>query len=320
MEEVKMKTFWQESILPMLCRYIEVPAVSPHFDPKWESHGHIQQAVHLATVWCEQFAHELNAMVVVHSIEGRTPVLFIDIPGDPNINDRTTLLYGHLDKQPPMEGWDEGLGPWTPVARQTDDGRHRLFGRGGADDGYAVFAGMSAIVLLRRQGYKLGRCVILIETAEESGSPDLPIYLEALKAEIGTPGLIIALDSGCGTYDRLWLTTSLLFVIAGVLRVDVLTQAVHSGDAGGIVPDSFRIARFLLDRLEDSSDGNILVSGLKNGVVSSDEIAIYANKSAEAMGEDVLSHYPWASEQFRDGVRNQVDAHARVKTNSDFMR
>jgi len=318
--QIEIGNFWVGQILTQLMDYIQIEAVSPHFDPQWEARGNIHQVVLLAREWCNQFVPYLHATVEVHQIDGRTPVLLIDIPGEEGTDNKTTLLYGHLDKQPPMDGWDEGLGPWTPVLRTHEDGSMRLYGRGGADDGYAVFAAMCAVVNARQQGHKTGRCVILIETAEESGSPDLPIYLGALKDKIGSPGLIIALDSGCGTYDRLWLTTSLRGVVVGTLRVDVLTQAVHSGDAGGIVPDSFRIARALLDRIEDPDTGLITLNELRNQVVSEDEIAYYTSNAALALGEDALLHFPWISDELREDVRQQGGRFEHEGTGSDFIR
>ena len=180
----------------------------------------------------------------------RTPLIFIEIPGDPR---ETILLYGHLDKQPEMSGWRSGLDPWKPVIEGD-----RLYGRGAADDGYALFACLAAIGALQAQGVPHARCVIVIEACEESGSFDLPPYIEHLAARIGTPGLVIALDSGCATYDQLWCTTSLRGLAGGTFMVEILSEGVHSGDAGGIVPSTFRIARQLLSRIEEEDSGLIM--------------------------------------------------------------
>jgi acetylornithine deacetylase/succinyl-diaminopimelate desuccinylase-like protein len=239
---------WNTSILAELERYIRIPAKSPHFDPRWQDNGYIDEAVSQAEAWCREQAGEDMQLEVVR-LPGRTPVLLMEISGSA---EGTVLLYGHLDKQPEMTGWTDGLGPWKPVIR---DGK--LYGRGGADDGYAVFASLTAILALREQKLPHARCVILIETCEESGSYDLPHYIRHLSDRIGEPELVICLDSGCGNYDQLWCTTSLRGIASGVLQVDILDEGVHSGDAGGVVPSSFRILRQLLDRLEESGTGNI---------------------------------------------------------------
>ena len=186
--------------------------------------------------------------------QGRTPLIFIEVPGEAP---GTILMYGHLDKQPEMQGWAEGTGPWVPVRK--DD---KLYGRGGADDGYAMFAALPALLALKEQGIAHGRAVIIIEASEESGSPDLPFYIDHLAARIGTPDLVVCLDSGCGNYEQLWLTTSLRGMVIGNLTVRVLTEGVHSGAASGIVPSSFRILRSLLSRIEDEATGRMTLPEL----------------------------------------------------------
>jgi acetylornithine deacetylase/succinyl-diaminopimelate desuccinylase-like protein len=239
---------WDDSIVPTLVDYIRIPNKSPLFDPGWQESGHMDRAVDLIAGWCRD--HPVAGMTLeVVRLEGRTPVILIDVPGD---SDDTVLLYGHLDKQPEMTGWSEGLGPWEPVIRGD-----RLYGRGGADDGYAAFASLTALRALEEQGIPRARCVVLIEAAEESGSPDLPAYMDALSDRIGTPSLVICLDSGCGNYEQLWCTTSLRGLLIATLTVDILNEGVHSGDAGGVVPSSFRILRTLLSRLEDEQTGDI---------------------------------------------------------------
>ncbi|MGZ7079175.1 MAG: M20/M25/M40 family metallo-hydrolase, partial [Thermoanaerobaculia bacterium] len=234
---------WTSTILPTLQDYIRIPNQSPIFDPEWRRNGHMHRAVDLARRWVEQ--QKLPGLrIEVKEIKDRTPLIYIEIDGDPR---STVLMYGHLDKQPAMIGWEPGLDAWTPVLR---DGR--LYGRGAADDGYAIFAATAAVRALKQSNTKHSRIVVLIECAEESGSPDLPAYIDLLAKEIGTPRLIVCLDSGCGNYDQLWMTTSLRGAVVGNLHVEVLTEGVHSGDAGGIVPSSFRIIRILLDRLEDA--------------------------------------------------------------------
>jgi acetylornithine deacetylase/succinyl-diaminopimelate desuccinylase-like protein len=238
---------WDSRIVPTLEEYIRIPAKSPGFDREWQAHGHLDEAVELAARWARQRPVEgLEAEVV--RLPGRTPVLLTEIRGSV---DETVLLYGHLDKQPEMVGWSEGLGPWTPVRRGD-----RLYGRGAVDDGYAVFAALTAVESLQAQGVPHARCVILVETCEESGSADLPAYMDALRGRIGTPALVVCLDSSCGNYEQLWTATSLRGLVGGELSVEVLGEGIHSG-ASGIVPSSFRILRQLLSRLEDERTGEI---------------------------------------------------------------
>jgi acetylornithine deacetylase/succinyl-diaminopimelate desuccinylase-like protein len=240
---------WEEDVLPALTRYIAIPAKSPAFDPDWAAHGHIDQAVTLIEEWCRRRPIEGLTLETVR-LPGRTPLILVEVPG---ASPETVLLYGHCDKQPEMVGWSPGLGPWTPVRRGD-----RLYGRGAQDDGYAVFCALTAIEAVQRAGLSHARCLVLIEACEESGSPDLPAYMEALASRLGEPDLVIGLDSGCGNYEQLWGTTSLRGLINGVLTVEVLTEGVHSGAASGIVPSSFRIARQLLSRLEDERTGAIV--------------------------------------------------------------
>jgi acetylornithine deacetylase/succinyl-diaminopimelate desuccinylase-like protein len=239
---------WQDDVVPALTRYIEIPAKSPAFDPEWAAHGHIDRAVSLIEEWSRGRPIE-GLTVETFRLPGRTPVMLLDVPGSAP---ETVLLYGHCDKQPEMVGWAPGLGPWTPVRRGD-----RLYGRGAQDDGYAVFCALTAIEAVQRAGAPHARLLVLIEASEESGSADLPAYMESLAARIGEPDLVICLDSGCGNYDQLWGTTSLRGIINGLLTVEVLAEGVHSGAASGIVPSSFRIARQLLSRLEDERTGAI---------------------------------------------------------------
>ncbi len=273
---------WDGSILPRLMEYIRIPNKSPHFDADWRANGHMENAVGLAEAWCrEQRIRGLSVEVV--RLENRTPVLFMEIPGQ---SDATVLLYGHLDKQPEMTGWREGLGPWTPVVEGD-----RLYGRGGADDGYAVFASLTAIRALQEQGMAHARCVVLIECCEESGSYDLPRYVEALRERIGDPSLVVCLDSGCGNYEQLWCTTSLRGMIGGTLTVEVLKEGVHSGDASGVVPSSFRILRRLLDRLEDTQTGQVRLPELEAEIPKSRRRQ--AARAAQMLGDSVHARFPF---------------------------
>src|SRR6201996_7681782 len=235
---------WDDEIVPQLIEYIRIPNKSPMFDPKWVEHGYMDAAVKLMETWARSKLSSLpGATLEVVRLEGRTPLIYIEVPGQ---NDDTVVLYGHLDKQPEMTGWAEGLGPWTPVIKGD-----KLYGRGGADDGYAIYGALTAILALKEQGVAHARCVVLIEACEESGSPDLPFYVDHLGARMGDPSLVVCLDSGCGDYERMWLPTSLRGLMAGALTVQVLDEGVHSDDASGVVASSFRILRHLLNRLED---------------------------------------------------------------------
>jgi len=254
MDKRALETFtgalWEDAIVPALSEYIKIPNKSPAFDPDWERHGYMRDAVALFERWAREHIAPLGAALEVVQLPGRTPVILIDVPGSAR---GTVLLYGHLDKQPEMAGWAGGYGPWKP--RRDGD---KLYGRGGADDGYAMFASIAALRALAGQKIPHARCVILIEACEESGSYDLPFYVDHLAERIGDPSLVICLDSGCGDYERLWLTTSLRGIAMGNLTVRVLEEGVHSGDASGIVPSSFRILRGLLSRLEDEKTGALL--------------------------------------------------------------
>lgn len=277
---------WDQRIVPALTDYIAVPAKSPMFDADWATHGLIDRVVRDAAAWVESRRVPGLRLEVVR-LEGRTPVIFFDIPATRAGAGDTVLLYGHLDKQPEFNGWRRDLGPWTP---KYENGL--LYGRGGADDGYAVYAAISAIKALQAQGLPHPRCVGLIETCEESGSYDLPAYLDALRPRLGQVGLVVCLDSGAGNYDQLWLTTSLRGMVSGVLKVEILTEGIHSGDASGLVPSSFRILRQVLDRLEDSKTGDLLPQSFHCEVPVSrlDQ----ARVTAGILGDEVWRRMPWA--------------------------
>ncbi|MBK8063963.1 MAG: M20 family metallopeptidase [Betaproteobacteria bacterium] len=281
---------WDERIIPALTRYIAIPAKSPMFDAEWESHGHIEQVMREAAAWVEGRKVAGLKLEIVR-LPGRTPVIFFEVPATRaggNAGDAPTVcLYGHLDKQPEFNGWRADLGPWTP---KYEDGR--LYGRGGADDGYAIYAAITAIEALDRQGIPRPRCVGLIESCEESGSYDLPAYLDALRARLGKVELVVCLDSGAGNYDQLWLTTSLRGLVSGVLRVEVLTEGVHSGDASGLVPSSFRILRQVLDRLEDSATGRLLPESFHCALPAAR--LEQARATAQILGDEVWKRFPWS--------------------------
>ncbi len=277
---------WDERIVPALTDYIAVPAKSPMFDADWARNGYIDRVVRDAAAWVE--GRQLPGLKLeVLRLEGRTPVIFFEVAASGSTSKDTVLLYGHLDKQPEFNGWRPGLGPWTP---KYDNGL--LYGRGGADDGYAVYAAITAIEALQSQGLPHPRCVGLIESCEESGSSDLPVYIDALKARLGQVGLVVCLDSGAGNYDQLWLTTSLRGMVSGVLKVEILSEGVHSGDSSGVVPSSFRILRHLLDRLEDSATGRLLPQSFHCEIPTA---RIEQTRATAAMLQDeVWKRFPWA--------------------------
>ena len=284
---------WDDEIVPQLIDYIRIPNMSPMFDADWAKHGYMDDAVKLMEAWAR--AQPLAGMrLEVVRLQGRTPLIFIEVPAtgsDTLASDGTrredcVLLYGHLDKQPEMTGWSDGLGPWQPVI-QGD----RLYGRGGADDGYAIFGSLAALLALQEQNIPHSRCVIMIEACEESGSYDLPYYVDHLAARIGKPSLVVCLDSGCGNYEQLWCTTSLRGLAGGNLRVDVLDEGVHSGDASGVVPSSFRLLRQLLSRLEDEASGRIKLDALFVDVPV-DRLA-QAKKVAEVLGTAIYDKFPF---------------------------
>ncbi len=275
---------WDEEILPPLTEYVTIPARSPHFDAEWQSNGHLDRSAELIADWCRRRPVE-GLQVEILRLEGRTPLIFAEVAGE---GEGTVLFYGHFDKQPEMVGWREGFGAWEPVI---EDGR--LYGRGGADDGYAPFASLLAIEALQAQGVPHGRCVMLIEGCEESGSYDLPPYIDHLADRIGDVDLVVALDSGAGDYERLWLTCSLRGFVMGNLEVSTVSEGVHSGSASGIVPSSFRVARMLLDRVEDASTGRVLL-GEMNVEIPADRQEEAATE-AEILGGDVASQLPFVS-------------------------
>jgi acetylornithine deacetylase/succinyl-diaminopimelate desuccinylase-like protein len=277
---------WDQRIVPALTDYIAVPAKSPMFDADWAKNGHVDHVVRTAAAWVES-RHVAGLNLEVVRLEGRTPVIFFDIPATRAEGGDTVLLYGHLDKQPEFNGWRNDLGPWTP---KYENGL--LYGRGGADDGYAVYAAITAIEALDQQGIPRPRCVGVIESCEESGSYDLPAYLDALRPQLGNIGLVVCLDSGAGNYDQLWLTTSLRGMVSGVLKVEILSEGIHSGDASGLVPSSFRILRHVLDRLENSATGHLLPESFHCEVPASR--IEQARATAAILQDEVWKRLPWS--------------------------
>ncbi len=270
--------------MPELIEYIRIPNKSPAFDPHWQENGYMDQVVDQFISWCERQDVE-GIQIEVVRLDNRTPLIYMDIPG---ASDDVILLYGHLDKQPEMLGWRDGLGPWEPVLEG-----EKLYGRGGADDGYATFASLLAIKALQVQQLPHSRCIVIIEACEESGSTDLPYYIDALSDRIGDPKLVICLDSGCGNYLQLWNTTSLRGLVGGELKVEILSEGVHSGDASGIVPSSFRIMRQLLDRIDSAQTGAIMDEAFN--VTVPEKRVTQAKTAAQILDGTVYSKFPFIS-------------------------
>ncbi len=277
---------WDSDIVRQLSDYIQIPAKSPGFDKDWAANGYIETVLRNAAQWVEAQKVEGLKLEIVR-LPGRTPVLFFDIAATKAESSQTVLMYGHMDKQPEFTGWRNDLGPWTP---KYEDGK--LYGRGGADDGYAVYASIAAVQALKSQKVPHPRIVGLVETCEESGSYDLLPYIDLLRPRLGEVALVICLDSGAGNYDQLWLTTSLRGMASGTLKVEVLTEGVHSGDASGLVPSSFRIMRQVLDRLEDSATGRMLPASFHCEVPP--ERLAQAQATAAILGDEVYKRFPWA--------------------------
>ena len=305
-----MEKIWEDEIIPVLTDYIRIPNKSPAFDADWEKHGHMEKAVTMFADWAKAKLGQLpGSKLEVVRLPGRTPLIFIEVPGDAP---GTVLMYGHLDKQPEMQGWTEGTGPWAPVRK--DD---KLYGRGGADDGYAMFGSLAALLALKEQGIAHGRAVIIIEASEESGSPDLPFYIDHLAARIGTPDLVVCLDSGSGNYEQLWLTTSLRGMVIGNLTVRVLTEGVHSGAASGIVPSSFRILRSLLSRIEDEETGRMTLPELF--VEIPQDRQSQAKQAAEILVDAVWSELPFAGTTKTMAPRRDPAAQLNESDNAELI-
>ena len=286
---------WVNDIVPALVDYISIPNVSMAFDADWVTNGHMHRAVDLIATWCRARAIDGLELEVIE-LDGRSPLVFVVVPATAGAGtDSTVLLYGHLDKQPEMTGWRDGLGPWTPVIEGD-----RLYGRGGGDDGYSAFAALTSIEAVEAAGGDHARCVVIIEASEESGSHDLPTYVEHLARRLGSVGLVICLDSACGDYEHLWVTTSLRGLVGGTLTVKVLENGVHSGVASGVAPSSFRIIRQLLDRVEDATTGRVLVPET--------HVTIPANRRIDAAAtSDALGHSLSDELHFAGSTRPMVD-------------
>ena len=285
-----VEEWWDKSALPSLCEFVEIPALSPSFDSDWEANGYLDAAVNTFVSWTRSLPLK-GLSVSVHRLKNRSPLLLVKIDGD---EEGEVLFYSHLDKQPEASGWSEGKGPWKPVI---EDGW--LFGRGSVDDGYGGYAGILSVLALQDQGISHPTCRFLIETGEESGSPDLSYYLDELESVLGIPDLVIVLDTGGIDYDRLWVTESLRGIVAGTLSVKVSSVGVHSGHGSGVMPSSFRLARQLLSRIEDENTGEIKPEWLH--IEITDKMREQATKIIE-MNSESTDDFP-----LLDGVQKQVN-------------
>lgn len=293
---------WTSSIEPSLKEYIRIPNRSPLFDQNWQAHGHMAEAAELLLAWASR--QPLQGFTVeLIELPGRTPVIYAEIAGQAP---GRVLLYGHYDKQPEFTGWQAGLSPWEPTVR---DGK--LYGRGGADDGYAIYSSLLAIRMLQEQGVAHASVALLIEGSEESGSVDLPAYVEHLGGRLGTPDLVVCLDAECGNYDQFWLTTSLRGNLVGTLSVEVLSEGVHSGMGTGIAASPLRILRGLLDRIENVDTGDLMLEDfhVPTPPVRVDE----ARAAAAVLGKGVIDKLP-----FLPGVEPLSDDPAELLLNSTW--
>lgn len=276
-----VEKLWVEQVLPGLSEFMKIPAVSPAYDAEWEANGYLRKAGEQMAAWAaEQEISGLSGEMI--QLEGRSPVLFIDIPGD---FEKTVLFYGHMDKMPPSEGWEDGLGAWDPVVRGD-----KLYGRGGADDGYSLYSAIAAIKALQLAGMKHPRCVLFIEACEESGSFDLAAYLESMREKIGEPGLVICLDTSAHDYERLWITSSLRGVFSFDVKIRQLTKVLHSGVGGGIIPDISRVLRLILNRIDDVNTGRVLIESC-NAVIPQERVAALKDAAA-ALSTSVYEGIP----------------------------
>jgi len=275
MKKLSLEDF-DRHVTPTLSAYGSIECLSPLFDENWESNGHIDRAMELLANWARERTFA-NATVEIHRLPGRTPLMTVTVeatgPGT-----STAVLYGHMDKQPPLGDWSEGLAPFSPVRRGD-----RLYARGVADDGYSTFSALLALEAMEAQGIAHSRCVVLIEASEESGSPDLEAYMDHLADHLGDVDFMICLDSGAITYDRLWVTTSLRGGLTLDVTVRVVENGIHSGMASGVVPSSFRVLRQFLDRLEDATTGEILIKDLH--VTIPDDVRENAEALASEFGD-----------------------------------
>jgi acetylornithine deacetylase/succinyl-diaminopimelate desuccinylase-like protein len=299
-----VKKEWIDNVLPSLMDFIRIPNLSPAFDAAWDSNGHQLKAFDLVTRWAK--AQKLdNCKIELIKDEGRTPLLIMEI--EPHQSEQSCMLYAHIDKQPPMGAWKEGLGPCKPVIK---DGK--LYGRGAVDDGYGFFSAVTSIKAIQEQGLPCPRIVMLFEGCEESGSRDLPHYMDKLSERVGTPDLIVCLDAGAGNYEQLWVTTSLRGVTNVMLNVQMMTDGAHSGTSSGIVPSSFRITRQLLSRVEDEVTGLVKPEQFYVKIPPSRLEQVKA--AADILGDTVTQQFPFVEGAHPVAKDGPVSEHILAKS------
>lgn len=207
---------WDTSVEEALKSFIRLPALSPDFDKKWEENGVLLKALEDAQAWAEKQGIKGLRCEIIKD-DGFTPCLFVEVDATSDKKfERSVFFYGHLDKQPPNEGWDPDKSAWEPVIQNG-----RLYGRGAVDDGYAFYTSLAAVKALQTLGIPHPRCVGLFETCEESSSRHYESYLKEAEQKLGDIGLVIALDSCCGDYDRLWVTSSLRGMLGARLKFEL---------------------------------------------------------------------------------------------------
>lgn len=276
---------WKGDTLEALKDFIRIPAKSRAFDSDWEKNGFLMKALEGAAAWGRK--HFPNGVFEIEHAPGVTPALFVDIPATHGHTGRSAFFYGHFDKQPETVGWDENKGPWTPIVENG-----RLYGRGTSDDGYSFYAALTAVKALEKADIAHPRIVGIFETDEESGSRDLPYYLQTLAPRIGSPAFLGILDLSLCDYSRIWLTQSLRGVVSFKLTVQVLSSPVHSGICSGLVPSSFAVMRELLDRLEDAKTGRVKLESFWSTMPQRHEKALACE--AKLLGDKTWASFPYA--------------------------
>ena len=291
---------FEKDVVPALMNFIRIPNGSPSYDKDWQTNGFQEQAALYIKEWVES-QNLQNTYVHILQEKNRTPFIYIEIEASKKDDSRSILMYGHFDKQPPLEGWSEGLSPRSPVIKD----KH-LYGRGGADDGYGVFAAVSAVKCAQAHNWPMPRINIIIEGAEESYTQDLEFYVDFLKEEIGNPSLIVCLDSGCEDYKRLWITSSLRGVISVDLKVSLLTQGIHSGIGGGLVAESLMVLRNLIDRIEDPLTAKMLLEDLFVQIPENRRKEI--KEVVQIVGKDIISNVPFEAgvKPFSDDIEELI--------------
>jgi acetylornithine deacetylase/succinyl-diaminopimelate desuccinylase-like protein len=241
-----IEKYWQDWWVKGLGDFVRVPNLTPMVDDKYLENGLLEQAMDLVDNYINKLEIKGLSRKIFKTEKGLPLITYIVEPSEGVT--RNVMVYGHIDKQPYGEGWDTD--PKDPVIKGDC-----MYGRGSADDGYSAFSCMLAVKVGQELGVKMPRICLVLETEEESGSASLIPLLNQAKDVIGTPDVCLCMDSGAFDYNKLWVTSSLRGICILDLTVQVGKAGYHSGEVGGIVPETFRIVRQLLDRLDDSKTG-----------------------------------------------------------------